>query len=88
MTSKTTARNQTQNAGQAGRVTLRVTSSNTGVYTVPDKKRTRITDILGIIDNVGSDATVALAIKRFIGGAIEGLRNQWQTTESEGSPNV
>lgn len=73
MTTKTSARNTTQRAGKAFRKTDRITNSNTGIYTVPTGKRARITDILGILDAVGVDATYAVAIKRFIGGAFEDI---------------
>lgn len=75
MTSITSVRNQTQSAGNSFRKAKRVSNSNTGVYTVPINKRARITDILGILDAVGSDATYSIAIKRFVTGLFEPITN-------------
>lgn len=64
MTSRTTARNTSQQAGQIDRVQGRITNANLGIYTVPAGKRARITDMEGVLDAVGADATYAIAFKR------------------------
>jgi len=75
MTSKDVARNVSQRAGAAFRVQGRIVNANTGIYTVPTGKRARITDMLGNLNAVGGDATYAIAVKRFIGGAFIELTN-------------
>ncbi len=73
MTSITSARNTTQRAGDVNRVQGRFTNANTGIYTVPAGKRTRVTDILGIVDTLGSDATYSIAIKVFTTGLFKAI---------------
>jgi len=75
MTSITVTRNVSQRAGQTNRVQGVIINSNTGIFTVPTGKRARVTDIKGVLDTVGADATNAIAIKRFIGGAFEAITN-------------
>ncbi len=70
MVGRTNARNTTQRAGNITRVSDRVTNSPVGVYTCPAKTEARITDILGVVDATGSDATICLAIRR-VGGTYD-----------------
>lgn len=69
MTSTDVARNVSQRAGNAFRVAGRVINSAVGIYTVPTGKRARVSDMLGNLNAVGADATYAIAILKFIGGA-------------------
>ena len=64
MVGKTNARNTSQQAGQINRVQKRVTLASTGVYIVPVNTKARVTDILGVVDSLGADATYALAVIR------------------------
>ena len=57
------SRNTTQqNIGQT--IEGRVTSQSTGLYTVPAGKTTKVLGVTGIVDGVGSDSKVGIAIKR------------------------
>jgi len=62
-----TARNQSNAAGTIKRFTARVVNANIGVYTVPADTKSRLTEIKGVLDAVGGDATYTLAIKRLSG---------------------
>ncbi len=73
MVSSDVARNVSQRAGQTGRVSGRIINANTGIYTVPANRRARVTDIVGVLDTVGVDATYAVAIKRAIGGGFDAI---------------
>jgi len=53
-----------QSAGLAVTVEGRVVNANTGLYTVPTGKVSRVTSITMNLDAVGADATYAVAIKR------------------------
>ncbi len=64
MVGRTSSRNTTQRAGKINRVAGRIVSAPTGIYTVPDDTEARITDIIGILDAVGADATYAIAYLR------------------------
>jgi len=57
------SRNTTQqNIGET--LEGRVTNSNTGLYTVPAGKTTKVISFSGVIDGTGADASTAIAIKR------------------------
>ncbi len=57
------ARNTTQqNIGFT--VEGRVTNNATGLYTVPAGKTAKVLGVTGVVDSVGSDSKVAIAIKR------------------------
>jgi len=59
-----TSRNQVQTSGLTATVEGRVTAAATGLATVPASKRWRVVSVTGLVDVVGADATVAIAILR------------------------
>ena len=63
MTGRTNARNTAQRAGTITRAAGRVINAAIGIYTCPANTKARLTDIQGIVDALGVDATYALAIK-------------------------
>lgn len=63
MTSIDVPRNSSQRAGNIFRIQGRVTDANVGIYTTPNGKTTRVTDMRIELDSIGSDATYHLAIK-------------------------
>ena len=62
MVSKTSSRNTAQRAGNISRAQGRVTLATNGIYTCPANTEARLTDIQGIVDALGADASYALAI--------------------------
>ena len=75
MTGTITARNTTQQAGKIDRVQDTFVNATIGIYTVPNAKRTRATDIKGVVNTVGADATYAIAIKVFSTGLFKAITN-------------
>lgn len=63
MVSTDVPRNATQRAGKIIRVAGRIVNANLGIYTVPVGKNSRVTDMTGLLNAVGADATYAIAIK-------------------------
>ena len=59
-----TAKNIAQDVGFNQTLAARVTNANTGLYTVPAGKKSRVLSASMNLDAVGADATTALAIKR------------------------
>ena len=61
MVSQDVPRNTAQRAGNIFVISARVVNANNGVYTVPAGKRARITNVLGIVDALGTDPSASIA---------------------------